>query len=230
MEVNVMWFGEMQIDVQPNFGNGFFTKIKEAKEGKRILKLNPEYEEIRKDKSIKSDREFYITVLYKYMADCVLKEYPLLKPFYEDVWLDCKKRYTNNPYPYGTTSVTFLYNYKEYLRKAENPETEELIKRDLELNAIQHQKEKEEQDRKFRKQAEEEARKRKFEQEAAERQAAFQLQQDLASGKRVVCPYCKSTNTEKISTVSRAVSVSLVGAASGKIGKQWHCNNCKSDF
>ena len=46
----------------------------------------------------------------------------------------------------------------------------------------------------------------------------------------VVCPYCKSTNTEKISTVSRAVSVSLVGAASGKIGKQWHCKNCGSNF
>ena len=46
----------------------------------------------------------------------------------------------------------------------------------------------------------------------------------------VPCPYCKSTNTEKISTVSRAVSVSLVGAASGKIGKQWHCKNCGSNF
>lgn len=64
----------------------------------------------------------------------------------------------------------------------------------------------------------------------AKRQDEIKEQQDLASGKRVVCPYCKSTNTEKISTVSRAVSVSLVGAASGKIGKQWHCNNCKSDF
>ena len=57
-----------------------------------------------------------------------------------------------------------------------------------------------------------------------------QLEQDLASGKRVVCPYCKSTNTEKISTVSRAVSVSLVGVASGKIGKQWHCKQCGSNF
>ena len=46
----------------------------------------------------------------------------------------------------------------------------------------------------------------------------------------VICPYCKSTNTEKISTVSRAVSVSLVGAASGKIGKQWHCKQCGSNF
>lgn len=225
-----MYFGEMKIDVQPNFGNSFFTKIKEAKEGKRILKSNPQYKEVKKDETIESDREFYITALYKYMVDCVLKEYPLLKPFYEDVWLDYKTKYANNQHPYGRTSVTFLYNYKEYLRKAENPETEELIKRDLELNAIQHQKEKEEQDRKLRKQAEEEARKRKFEQEAAERQAAFQLQQDLASGKRVVCPYCKSTNTEKISTLNRAVSISIVGAASSKLGKQWHCNNCKSDF
>lgn len=60
--------------------------------------------------------------------------------------------------------------------------------------------------------------------------ARIQTQQDLASGKRVVCPYCKSTNTEKISTMSRAVSVSLVGAASGKIGKQWHCKQCGSNF
>ena len=60
--------------------------------------------------------------------------------------------------------------------------------------------------------------------------AKQQEQQDLASGKRVVCPYCKSTNTEKISTLNRAVSISIVGAASSKLGKQWHCNNCKSDF
>ena len=64
----------------------------------------------------------------------------------------------------------------------------------------------------------------------SERLEQIQAQQDLASGKRVVCPYCKSTNTEKISTVSRAVSVSLVGAASGKIGKQWHCKQCGSNF
>ena len=64
----------------------------------------------------------------------------------------------------------------------------------------------------------------------SERLEQIQLQQDLASGKRVICPYCKSTNTEKISTVSRAVSVSLVGAASGKLGKQWHCKQCGSNF
>lgn len=46
----------------------------------------------------------------------------------------------------------------------------------------------------------------------------------------VTCPYCKSTNTKKISGTSRFVSTGLFGLASSKIGKQWHCNSCKSDF
>ncbi len=54
---------------------------------------------------------------------------------------------------------------------------------------------------------------------AEERQAARKEQQDLASGKRVVCPYCKSTNTEKISMLNRAVSISIVGAASSKLSQ-----------
>lgn len=41
------------------------------------------------------------------------------------------------------------------------------------------------------------------------------------------CPMCGSTNIEKISTTSRAVSVAAVGLASGKIGKQYKCKNCK---
>lgn len=47
---------------------------------------------------------------------------------------------------------------------------------------------------------------------------------------KVECPYCHSMNTSKIGTVNRAVSVAMFGLASKKIGKQWHCNNCKSDF
>lgn len=46
----------------------------------------------------------------------------------------------------------------------------------------------------------------------------------------VTCPYCQSTNTKKISGTSRFMSTGIFGLASGKIGKQWHCNNCKSDF
>ena len=41
---------------------------------------------------------------------------------------------------------------------------------------------------------------------------------------------CQSNNVKKITTVNRAVSTGIVGIASSKIGKQWHCNSCKSDF
>ena len=47
---------------------------------------------------------------------------------------------------------------------------------------------------------------------------------------KIRCPYCQSTNVNKISTAGRVVSVGLFGLGSSKIGKQWHCNQCKSDF
>lgn len=46
----------------------------------------------------------------------------------------------------------------------------------------------------------------------------------------ITCPYCKSTDVSKISTFGRAASVGIFGLVSKKIGKQWHCNHCKSDF
>ena len=47
----------------------------------------------------------------------------------------------------------------------------------------------------------------------------------------VTCPYCKSTNTKKISGLSKAVSVGLFGIfALGKTTKQFHCNSCSADF
>lgn len=46
----------------------------------------------------------------------------------------------------------------------------------------------------------------------------------------VTCPYCNSMNCSKIGTMSRGFSFSLFGFGSSKVGKQWHCNNCKSDF
>lgn len=44
------------------------------------------------------------------------------------------------------------------------------------------------------------------------------------------CPYCQSTDTSKISAVGRVVSTGLFELGSKKIGKQWHCNKCGSDF
>lgn len=48
--------------------------------------------------------------------------------------------------------------------------------------------------------------------------------------RRVTCSYCGSANVKKISLASRSVSTGLFGLGSKKIGKQWHCCNCGSDF
>lgn len=47
---------------------------------------------------------------------------------------------------------------------------------------------------------------------------------------QVECPYCHSTNTKKITNTSRWISAGLFGIGSSKVGKQWHCNKCGSDF
>ncbi len=54
-----------------------------------------------------------------------------------------------------------------------------------------------------------------------------QEQRAREEASRPRCPQCNSTNIEKISTTDRAVSVAMVGVASGKIGKQYKCKNCK---
>lgn len=51
-----------------------------------------------------------------------------------------------------------------------------------------------------------------------------------AKAREVSCPYCHSTNTKKISQMSRVASIGFWGVFSKKIGKQWHCNECGSDF
>ena len=48
---------------------------------------------------------------------------------------------------------------------------------------------------------------------------------------KVTCPYCKSINTKKISTMSKAGSIALFGVfAASKVSKNYHCNRCGSDF
>ncbi len=46
----------------------------------------------------------------------------------------------------------------------------------------------------------------------------------------VECPYCHSQNTKKVSVASKAGSVALWGIFSQKVKKQWHCNNCGSEW
>ncbi len=42
----------------------------------------------------------------------------------------------------------------------------------------------------------------------------------------ITCPTCGSTNTKKISGLSKAASVGLFGIFSQKVKHQFHCNNC----
>lgn len=45
------------------------------------------------------------------------------------------------------------------------------------------------------------------------------------------CPYCNSTNIKKITTGSKVAHTALFGIFSmSRNSKQWHCNNCKSNF
>lgn len=44
------------------------------------------------------------------------------------------------------------------------------------------------------------------------------------------CPTCGSTKIKKISGLSKAGSVAMWGIFSRKVHKQWHCNNCGSEW
>lgn len=44
------------------------------------------------------------------------------------------------------------------------------------------------------------------------------------------CPYCGSSNLSKIDALQRGISIGFWGLGSSKIGKQWHCKNCGSNF
>lgn len=47
----------------------------------------------------------------------------------------------------------------------------------------------------------------------------------------VECPYCKSTNTKKITVTSKAVHTAIFGLFSlSRNAKQWKCNDCGSEF
>lgn len=194
---------------------GVYTRKAFLKEGKELLEKHPEYQYLKEDPNIGDENNFFISVMYAYITDQLLKEHPDFQRQYEfGKWQEIHKAESDKRLKgkedkiYLKINGRFLDWYQDHLREQADPGV-------LEREHLEY----------YQKQQE-----LKAKQKVNEVRERVQLQQDLASGKRVVCPYCKSTNTEKISTMSRAVSVSLVGAASGKIGKHWHCNNCKSDF
>lgn len=67
-------------------------------------------------------------------------------------------------------------------------------------------------------------------QENARERAKERKQSKIYTVSHVKCPYCNSTNTKKLSVTSKAGSVAMFGLMSNKVGKQWHCNSCGSDF
>ena len=47
----------------------------------------------------------------------------------------------------------------------------------------------------------------------------------------VECPYCHATNVKRITATSKAVHTAIFGIFSmGRNAKNYHCNNCNSDF
>ncbi|WP_099467732.1 hypothetical protein [Konateibacter massiliensis] len=44
------------------------------------------------------------------------------------------------------------------------------------------------------------------------------------------CPYCHGRDTKKITTTAKAINTVVFGLLGTKRHKQFHCNNCKSDF
>lgn len=55
---------------------------------------------------------------------------------------------------------------------------------------------------------------------------------NINSNKKIIieCPYCKSANTTKIPTTAKVVNTAIFGIFGTKKHKQWHCNECGSDF
>lgn len=54
---------------------------------------------------------------------------------------------------------------------------------------------------------------------------------DKGNSYGVTCPYCHATNVKKITNTSKAVHTAIFGIFSmGRNSKNFHCNNCNSDF
>lgn len=57
------------------------------------------------------------------------------------------------------------------------------------------------------------------------------IKESLFNTKPVVeCPYCHGKDTKKISTTSKVINTAVWGIFGTKRHKQWHCNQCGSDF
>ncbi len=66
--------------------------------------------------------------------------------------------------------------------------------------------------------------------QAREKHVQEKLIQEYQYRNNAECPYCHSKNTKKISATSKVTNTVIFGIFGTKRFKQWHCNNCNSDF
>ena len=201
-----MKIGEIESDVDYRHDKankwGFWTTGALTSEGKKILKKYPDYKILKDDWMVENDDEFFASVVYAYMVDCILQEYSDNEYLMNEYIKATEDKLATRPSGRGEMSrkginEAFLKSFENYIKEQNNPG---ILKREQE-------------------------------QEEKERAIARALSAEYeAKHPRVECPYCHSMNTEKISGVARGVSIYALGVASPKLGKQWHCNNCKSDF
>lgn len=215
-----MKFGDMKRDVnlENDTAEGLFGKYTRRaflNEGKELLEKHPEYHYVSEDPYIRNDKDLYTSVLWAYMIDYILKEHPETQWQYDfGKWQEIHSeehagfhKGKENKIYLGING-RFIRWYNDQLREQANPGT--LERERQERIREQAQKDKELQE-----------------------SIALHRQIDAynaAKHPHVECPYCHSMNTEKISGVARGVSIYVMGVASPKIGKQWHCKQCGSDF
>ena len=132
------------------------------------------------------------------------KEAILKYPELRSVW-DRAKSFGDDDYLCSLQTLSALYRLEE---RAKDPEAYDRAQRE-------------------REEAQRNARLRREMQEMQARQRELDLSKRPGA---VQCPYCKSYDTTKITTGSRMASAVMWGVASNKLGKQWHCNKCKSNF
>ena len=97
---------------------------------------------------------------------------------------------------------------------------QKLVKDNPEFNSTKYQLREEKE--KERKRLADERVQRKWDAQKAEYEKI--LAERTANAPR--CPTCGSTDLKKIDALDRAISVSFLGLASGKIGKSFKCNHC----
>ena len=134
-------------------------------------------------------------------AKIAMEQYPELIESYNKIRYKCgRSEYA--------ASLEVLCALRELKERAKDPEAYDRAKRE-------------------REEAERNARLRREMQQMEQRQREIQFSKKPGA---VQCPYCKSYDTARITAGSRVASTVMWGVASNKIGKQWHCNKCKSNF